>query len=123
MRLQALIAGTLLAAAVVLLAAGFWVVGGLFGLLAILPLAAFLDSVVIWMTTRNPRHWPEPPPIRPSDPKTNLAGAHSPIRAPRPQTIVRARRSFQWSWFVPGFMIGWSTWFRARWGELRDIVS
>lgn len=123
MRLQALISGTLVAGAVVLLVVGIWVIGLLLGLLAILPLAAFLDSVVIWIRIQNPRHWPGPSLIPRSGARTNLPGPSSPTPASSTQTIVWRGAWWSWSWFAPGFMIGWPTWFRARWGELRDLVN
>jgi hypothetical protein len=117
MRLQALVAGALVTVAVVLMASGIWVLGALVGLLAVLPVAALLDSVVIWIGMRNPRRWPDLPPIRSVRPQTNLGSAHG----SEPTGWV-VRRGVKWSWFAPGFMIGWPTWFRARWVEARNFI-
>lgn len=120
MRLQALVAGALVTVAVVLLAAGIRVLGGLVALLAVLPVGAFLDSVLIWMRMANPRHWPDLPPIRSGGSHTNHTGAQGP-QSPT-GTAVRRRVRWSWSWFAPGFMLGWPTWFRARWAEARNFI-
>jgi hypothetical protein len=118
---QVLVAGPLMVAAVVLFAAGFWIVGGAVGLLAIVPVGALLDSVVIWIRIRSPRHWHDPPLGRSFCLQTDpAAAAPGPLSMPGAQMIVR--RGVQWWWFAPAFMIGWPTWFHARWGELRDLV-
>jgi hypothetical protein len=103
---------------VVLLAAGIWVLGALVGLLAVLPVAALLDSVVIWIGMGNPRHWPDLPPIRSVRPQTDLAGLH---RSDSP-TGWTVNPGVKWSRLAPGFMIGWPTWFRARWVEARNFI-
>jgi hypothetical protein len=117
MRLQAVVAGILVTGAVVLLVAGVWVLGAVVGLLAVLPVAAFVDSVVIWIGMRNPRHWPNLPPTRSMTAQPNLPSLHG----SQPTGWV-VRRGVKWSWFAPGFMIGWPTWFRARWVEARNFI-
>jgi hypothetical protein len=118
MRFQALVSATLVTGAVILFAAGIWVLGALVGLLAVLPVTAPLDWIAIWIRMGNPRHWPDPPTIRPVRPETNLPSSDS----PQSPTGWTPKPGVKWSWFAPGFMIGWPTWFRARWIEARNFI-
>jgi len=196
--------GVLVAALAILFGLGHWLAGALVTAVALVPVAALLDSVLIWLRMGNPRHWPDdhlrvtsvrtaprlpagthdqpPLPVEQLDRRAwavltwrqehlplqhlrrrsdweamqsleqravwdiadqlrldddqrysllwrhgervrqvaqdaspTAAGLIQPARTSPTGTLRRAtRRRFRWSWLVPGFMVGWPTWFANR---------